>query len=822
MANEIKGEPAEEQEQDRNEPQNPPDKHVPTIDELLELPIPDDAQISPDGAYIVHTVTTPDWKQNDYITQLWLVETASPGASRQLTFAKVDSWGPHWAPDGKWLAFLSERDTDTWTQIYRISPFGGEAERLTESETDIQWFEWSPDGKRFAYTAYEPESDAEKDRKEKYGFYHVDDEDYFRTHLWVFDIESKKSQKITGGDTYHVRSFAWHPASNRLAFASWPTSDTSDHERSRIYLVDLDSLEVKPLTGEGCFTPVWSPDGKELGFLRYGAPSYYANNELCIMPIDEAGEPGEARVVSGQFDENIEYIHWGQDGIYFLAVQRTARHLFRIDPATGEYARLTPDEPGWVTGDYSLTDDCRYAALTAGDAAHYIEITRLDRAGDLRRLTDFNDKIKNWKLGRREIFQWASVDGTPIEGILTKPDDFDPEKRCPLLVVVHGGPSSVSLFGLLSGNNRFYYPAELWLDKGALVLEPNYRGSTGYGEAFRRLNVRNLGLGDYEDVVSGVGALIERGWVDPERVGIMGWSQGGYISAFAATYGGARFKAASVGAGPTNWVTDYANTDVHHFTRQYLGATPWDDMDIYQKTSPMTYIKNARTPTLIQHGEYDRRVPIANAYELYQGLKDVGVETRLVIYRGMGHGIYRPRLNRRVLQDNLDWFDRWIWGEPVEEEKDVSVCYVALTDVPKIDAAAGEDAKEKEEAARCAEAEEQSAAARILTVYHWARRDRAEFRVFSGTEGLLRLDDELSERDDSAQDHALDPARVYDIAAKVAEQIKDQKLKKLVVYTREASKHPQVFVYVGALQVAAGIVADSVSVEHKQIDEEEW
>jgi dipeptidyl aminopeptidase/acylaminoacyl peptidase len=213
------------------------------------------------------------------------------------------------------------------------------------------------------------------------------------------------------------------------------------------------------------------------------------------------------------------------------------------------------------------------------------------------------------------------------------------------------------------------------LNKGALILEPNYRGSTGYGEKFRSLNVRNLGVGDMWDVESGVDSLIAKGLVDPDRMGAMGWSQGGYISAFLAT-NSKKFKAISVGAGISNWVTYYVNTDVHPFTRHYLKATPWDDMEIYLKTSPMTNIKKARTPTLIQHGENDRRVPIPNAYELFQGLQDVGVETKLIVYKDFGHGISRPKEQLAATWHNWQWFAKYIWGEDVvipvevEEEKE--------------------------------------------------------------------------------------------------------------------------------------------------------
>jgi dipeptidyl aminopeptidase/acylaminoacyl peptidase len=194
------------------------------------------------------------------------------------------------------------------------------------------------------------------------------------------------------------------------------------------------------------------------------------------------------------------------------------------------------------------------------------------------------------------------------------------------------------------------------------VLRPNYRGSAGYGEKFRALNVRNLGVGDYWDVISGVDYLIGRGMADSDRIGAMGWSQGGYISAYITTFSN-RFKAVSVGAGISDWITYYVNTDITAFTRQYLKATPWDDPEIYRTTSPISYIKTAKTPTLIQHGENDRRVPIPNGYELYRGLRDQNVPVKMVVYKGFGHGINKPKQMRSVMEENENWFGTWIWGD---------------------------------------------------------------------------------------------------------------------------------------------------------------
>jgi len=278
---------------------------------------------------------------------------------------------------------------------------------------------------------------------------------------------------------------------------------------------------------------------------------------------------------------------------------------------------------------------------------------------DARKITDMNEQWKPFRSATRELTQWKSKDGAMIEGVLIKPADFDPARKYPLLVVIHGGPRGTDRADLAADR---YYPIERFAAKGAVVLRPNYRGSEGYGEAFRALNVRNLGVGDYDDVITGVDALIAKGFVDGGRVGAMGWSQGGYISAFITCFSD-RFKAVSVGAGISDWMTYYVNTDIHPFTRQYLKATPWEDPEIYKKTSPITYVNNAKTPTLIQHGELDKRVPIPNAYELYQALQDRNVPVKLSVFKGFGHGINKPKQQLAVLEQNFDWFSQWIWGE---------------------------------------------------------------------------------------------------------------------------------------------------------------
>lgn len=235
------------------------------------------------------------------------------------------------------------------------------------------------------------------------------------------------------------------------------------------------------------------------------------------------------------------------------------------------------------------------------------------------------------------------------------------------MVLIHGGPGWAS-FPIHSGCfNEKKYPIEQFIEKGFIVLEPNYRGSSGYGNEFLKANYRKLGIGDYDDVISGVDTLVDKGIADKDRVGVMGWSQGGgYISAFCSTYSD-RFKAISVGGGISDWITYYVNTDIPHSIRMYLGDNPWNDPEIYTKTSPITYIKSACTPTLIQHGEKDTGVPASNAYELYQGLRDMEVDTELVIFKGMGYSSNKPGMNRAIMKQNLMWFSHYILGESMKD-----------------------------------------------------------------------------------------------------------------------------------------------------------
>jgi dipeptidyl aminopeptidase/acylaminoacyl peptidase len=638
----------------------------PGIDDLLNLKRVASPVIAPDGRAVAYTVRETNWDDNEFETEIWL---GAGGETRQLTSAAKSSLQPAWSPDGRWIAFVSDRNGRR--QLYRLNIGGGEAERLTSGDDGVNAFAWAPDGSHIAYTITDPIADSIKDREKKFGDIRIEDEDRRMTHLHLLTLPtaaggSVSTKALTSG-TFVVGSFEWSPDGRSIAFDHRASSDPADGDSADISIIDVASGSRRTLVTQAGpdSNPRWSPDGTRIAFVSSMAKPFFYFQNAVIAVVPAAG--GTIDTLTDRFDEDPGLIRWTAAGIFFSASQRTWSYLFHLDPATKQSAKHAVAD-SWIGSGFSLTPDGRSVAFIGSGPTSFpdVYVATLDapaRASTLNatRISQTGEQIAAWPKHAREVVRWKSQDGAEIEGVLHKPVDFQSGRRYPLLVAIHGGPTGVSR-PVPYSNYVGYYPIDLWLAKGALVLEPNYRGSAGYGEAFRSLNVRNLGIGDAWDVLSGIDALVAQGLVDRDRVGAMGWSQGGYISAFLTTKHADRFKAVSVGAGISNWMTYYVNTDIHPFTRQYLKATPWDDPKIYADTSPMTYIKSAKAPTLIQHGDQDQRVPPPNAFELYQGLRDQKVPTQLVLFKGFGHPLNKPKANRAAMQQNLDWFNKYLWA----------------------------------------------------------------------------------------------------------------------------------------------------------------
>ncbi len=626
----------------------------PTLEQLIQLRAIGGAVISPDGRYVAYTESEADMEQNAFVTQIHLAEVAS-GQRWQLTRGKKSAEQPKWAPDSRWIAFLSDREGGK-NQIFVIAPNGGEARQLTKSETAISQFEWAPDGKSLAYLATPK---APEDRQKFLGNFDVVRRDYAHSHIWQVTVQAtpQSGTPLTEGKDFSVSGLDWSGDGKRIVFAAAKNPDLIQQSTSDIFVLDVASKSVRRIVDQAGSdrNPTWSPDGKSIAFVSTMANplDYIANSRIAIV----SAEGGAIRSITDAFDEQPNLVAWKPSGIYFTGLQKTQAHVFRVDPLTAKINLISSTS---ISGGLSMSEDGQRAAFTAADAATLSEVyvSGLANWGP-KKLTDSTSQTFGWTLPADEVISWKSKDGTVIEGVLSKPRDFDATKRYPLLCVIHGGPTGIDRPQLAHPR---YYPIDVWTARGALVLRVNYRGSAGYGEAFRKLNRRNLGVGDAWDVESGVEHLIAKGWVDAAKVGVMGWSQGGYISAFLTTHS-KLFRAVSVGAGISNWATYYYNTDITTFTLRYLGDDPADDPAIYAKTSPMTKILEAKTPTLIQHGELDKRVPIANGYELRQGLEDRGVPVEMIVYKGFGHGITKPKEALAVLLHNQLWFGHYIFGD---------------------------------------------------------------------------------------------------------------------------------------------------------------
>lgn len=659
-----------------------------SFEQIVSLKSVSAPRISPDGKTIVYTQNSTDWANNSYDSELWMMREGMEPF--QLTRTdKGGSLAADFTPDGKFVSFLANRGNKT--QLYIIGIYGGEAIQVTKDEEGIGNYAWHPDGNMILYSRNVAESKSEKNTKERYGAFGIEGEEYRHTHLWLlnFSYDSislagqypcypaikdsvkpnsvvpcyklPEAKQITEGD-FSVSAFAWSPDGKTIALNRVANPLISANMTSDIYLLNPETKALTMVVNNpaGDFFNEWGPDSRSFVYgssVTDSVSNYYKNNRLFIYDIPT----GQSREVAKNIDEDKSVVDWNDAGLYLSAYAKTKRVLYKTDPASGATS-LIPLELDLPSG-MAFAKNSPTIAVMGRNHTALNEIYRWNPGSKPVAVTNLSAQIAAWNVPVNEIIRWKSRDGANIEGILLKPKNYDPQKKYPLLCVIHGGPAGIDLPDPMPGG---VYPMPQWVEKGALILRVNYRGSAGYGEAFRSLNVRNLGVGDMWDVISGIDYLNSRGMIDTARMGCMGWSQGGYISAFLTTNTN-RFKAISVGAGISNWVTYYVNTDITPFTRQYLQATPWQDMEVYLKTSPMTHINKAATPTLIQHGEFDKRVPIPNAYELFRGLQDRGVPSKLIVYKGFGHGINKPKERLAALWHNWLWFNEYVFGEKNEK-----------------------------------------------------------------------------------------------------------------------------------------------------------
>ncbi|HEX6716648.1 MAG TPA: S9 family peptidase [Pyrinomonadaceae bacterium] len=621
-------------------------------------------RVSPDGKKVVYTVNEAVMtaEKSEFVTQIWMADIAGKG-NVQLTFGEKSSTSPKWSPDGNWIAFTSNRK-DNKNNLYLLNMSGGEAEPLTDVKSAVGNFDWSPDGRSIAFTMTDPKTeDEEKNDKGKNDFRWVD-ENVKLARLYVIpvqkDANGKREPRKLTTENYQVDEFDWSNDGSRIVFSHVKSPLANDWTTSDVSIVDVASGKVTVLanTGAAEMSPVYSPDGKSIALIVSENPAVWAGSGIIQIIAASGGQP---KNLVPSFDGQPDIAGWSSDGkrIYFSEAKGTGTQIYTLDIAANRIEEIKNTTAVITALSLNRTATMFGFIRQAPDTPADVFVAS---ASDFKpvQISNANADLKIPPLGRTEVITWKSTDGKQIEGLLTYPVNYQAGQRVPLILNVHGGPAGVFVQSFIGG--RGAYPLATFASRGYAILRANPRGSSGYGSEFRRANMRDWGVGDYQDLMTGVDKVIEMGVADPQRLGVMGWSYGGFMTSWIVTQT-SRFKAASAGAPVTNLMSFNGTADIPAFVPSYFGGEFWDVMDLYQKHSPMFNVKNVTTPTMIQHGEADIRVPISQGYEFYNALKVKGVPTRMIVLPRQPHGPNEPKMQLAVMKANLEWFEKYL-GKP--------------------------------------------------------------------------------------------------------------------------------------------------------------
>jgi dipeptidyl aminopeptidase/acylaminoacyl peptidase len=628
-------------------------------------------RISPDGSTVAYLVSRVEklekGEAGKSVTHLWVVPAAGPAsAARQFTRGDKSVSNLHWSPDGKMLAFtMAGEDEKEGEQVWFMYADGGEPWQVTKHKSVVRGFEFSPDGKTLLLVATKAPDAAEEQREKEKDDAIIAERHLKMAQLWTWDIASGKEKQITSGDDT-VSDPRWSPDGKQILFATRPTPLLDDAGLQTVRLLDVASGQERKLvdTEDPTHTARWSPDGKWIAYLSSHGDSGLGVNQTNLFVVSASG--GEPRKLTGGFGLNAGEPVWSPDGetIYFSTDTRESVDVFAADVAAGTVRQVT-DRPAVIELS-EISRDGRSAIGVWSDPKHPGEVFRSDLSfRAIEPITNQNPWLADYALGDMEVVRWkSSKDGMEIDGIVTKPVDFDPSRKYPFLLNPHGGPTGASTLS-------FNATEQIMAANGYMVLEPNFRGSSGRGEKFALANQNDWGGGDYQDDMSGVQAMVEKGWADLNRMGAFGWSYGGYMTYWIDTQTD-RFKAISPGAGLPDLYSMYSQTDIHRYLRLFFNMkSPWDNFQEYWDHSPMKYVENVKTPTMILHGQADTRVPIPQAEEFFRALRERHVPVEFVMYPRENHGFAEPRHIRDRWQRYLVFFGKYLDNPPVTEPKDV-------------------------------------------------------------------------------------------------------------------------------------------------------
>lgn len=674
---------------------------------------------SPDGAWMLYTVSTPDWEEAESQSDIHVVSIAQGvSSSRQLTFTDdKNETQPAWAPDGAYFLFASNRDSDGENQLYMMRHDGGEARKITDTAEGVSGFAFSPNGTWLVYRSGEsgqeqlyrlPADDlmdaepvqltsgeAGVDNWEwsttSDGIYFVRPDDFDEANkqrleagftvdvrnqvtalssLWSVDIGTARERRLTNDPSYSVDNFVLSDDGRWLSFTGgsperYERNITGSRLYADQYLMEIGTGQVERLTENyevGESAAEFSPDSRWIAFSAPDDMERYTMTENRIYLREVGDRGGSFRKLGSSFDQSLSIGFWSEDfrTIYFNTGVTVTNQLHALDIERDEVTQVTHERAvvgvsrDEESGVYLIDYQDPKTPATVFAISDLDDVTRRDR---WTRLVDVVPEIEEIALGEEVEVNWTSTDGKTVGGVLVYPVGYQEGTRYPLIVAIHGGPASADVLRFNGG-----YGAQVYAGAGYAVLKPNYRGSRNYGNAHRTDIVGDYFTLGYDDIITGVDHLIAEGIVDGDRMGALGWSAGGHWSNWILTQTD-RFKAISSGAGTMNWISMYAQSDVQRNRQFYVGdGFLYEDFDTYFDQSPLKYITNAKTPTMIHVVEGDPRVPSPQSVELHMALKKLNVPTELFMYPGRSHGIPDPR-NRLVKSvSEMAWMDHYVRG----------------------------------------------------------------------------------------------------------------------------------------------------------------
>ncbi|MEO8026699.1 MAG: S9 family peptidase [Bryobacteraceae bacterium] len=611
----------------------------------MKVKLVGDVVPSPDGQMVAWTQTRAvmETEKSEQVTEVFLAH--ADGTDRKL----VGRGGSiAWSPDSRSVFYQSGRI------VWRVA-FGADAkdpEAILDWKGSIGTYAISPSGKMLAFTGLEPDLEAERARKEKRDW-KVIGANPRNAALWAVLIGASSRPTRISSTPRHVGSFSWSPDSRSIAFETRPTPEANLASRSDIAEVEIATKTEKPIasTIASESQPRYSADGKYLAFVRSALPVQSAGDDHIVLhPRD--GRP--ERNLPDTYDRLPKLLGWSGDSILFEEGRGTRNAIYAM-PIDGP-PKLVYAPPG-VLSAYRLNDTATALGFVRESSSEAPEaFVRPVGQGDPVRVSAANTDLPALPIGETKVLWWRSKDNTEVEGLLTLPVGYVKGTKVPTVMLLHGGPYGANMEQFLGRPGL--YPLATFSSRGYAVFRPNPRASTGYGRDFRFLNLKDWGGGDYDDVMTGMDLVIRDGVADPNKLAVMGWSYGGYLTSWTISHTN-RFKAAAVGAGVENLISQTGNADIRNNKIDAFGA-PWDNRAYYIERSPITHVKNVTTPTLILGGEQDDRVPLSQSFELYHALEARGVETQMVAYPRTPHGPREPKFQLDIMQRHLDWVEKHV------------------------------------------------------------------------------------------------------------------------------------------------------------------